>query len=233
MSESKTQQQEPSMEEILASIRRIISEDGEDGDQDGKNRSDPPAATNGHDLGARPAPPSEEPVMELTEAQIAPAEDGRDEPDDDDGASDAEAPASEEPMLELSDDEPLDDPEPAEPEPSAAAEPVVPSPAPAPAARAPEDPPKPMADTDDDKLVSDATEAATGAAFARFLDSKVRAEAQSATPVGVGDGAKTLEDLVKELLRPLLREWMDENLPRIVERVVEREVERMGRHLDR
>ena len=35
MSDTKADQQEPSMEEILASIRRIISEDGDDDSDEG------------------------------------------------------------------------------------------------------------------------------------------------------------------------------------------------------
>lgn len=39
----------------------------------------------------------------------------------------------------------------------------------------------------------------------------------------------TLEGLVRELLKPMLKEWLDENLPRIVEEKVEAEVERISR----
>jgi uncharacterized protein len=68
MSDAKTPQQEPSMEEILASIRRIISEDGEAG-------KEPPAAPAAAAAPAAPAPapapekPAEKPqdVLELTE----------------------------------------------------------------------------------------------------------------------------------------------------------------------
>lgn len=62
MTDARTQQPEPSMEEILSSIRRIISEDGQ------RERGDPPPLT------AEPAAPAtiqdeavEEEVLELTE----------------------------------------------------------------------------------------------------------------------------------------------------------------------
>ena len=41
--------------------------------------------------------------------------------------------------------------------------------------------------------------------------------------------AKTLEDLVREMLRPLLKAWLDENLPGMVERLVRAEIERVSR----
>jgi len=44
----------------------------------------------------------------------------------------------------------------------------------------------------------------------------------------VGDGDKTLEELVRELLRPVLKDWLDANLTDIVERIVREEVERIA-----
>jgi uncharacterized protein len=41
--------------------------------------------------------------------------------------------------------------------------------------------------------------------------------------------ARTLEDLVREMLRPLLKSWIDDNLPGLVERIVRAEVERVSR----
>jgi len=41
--------------------------------------------------------------------------------------------------------------------------------------------------------------------------------------------ARTLEDLVREMLRPLLKAWLDDNLPSIVERLVRMEIERVSR----
>jgi len=41
--------------------------------------------------------------------------------------------------------------------------------------------------------------------------------------------ARTLEDLVKEMLQPLLKSWLDDNLPGLVERLVKAEIERVSR----
>lgn len=42
-------------------------------------------------------------------------------------------------------------------------------------------------------------------------------------------GATTIEGLVREMMRPMLKEWLDENLPGIVEKHVEAEVRRIAR----
>lgn len=42
-------------------------------------------------------------------------------------------------------------------------------------------------------------------------------------------GATTIEGLVREMMRPMLKEWLDENLPGIVEKHVEAEVQRIAR----
>jgi uncharacterized protein len=41
--------------------------------------------------------------------------------------------------------------------------------------------------------------------------------------------ARTLEDLVREMLRPMLKVWLDDNLPGLVERLVRAEIERVSR----
>ena len=41
--------------------------------------------------------------------------------------------------------------------------------------------------------------------------------------------ARTLEDLVREMLRPMLKTWLDDNLPGLVERLVRSEIERVAR----
>ena len=40
---------------------------------------------------------------------------------------------------------------------------------------------------------------------------------------------RTLEDLVREMLRPMLKVWLDDNLPSMVERLVRAEIERVSR----
>ena len=39
----------------------------------------------------------------------------------------------------------------------------------------------------------------------------------------------TLEDIVREMLRPMLKNWLDDNLPGLVERLVRAEIERVSR----
>lgn len=40
---------------------------------------------------------------------------------------------------------------------------------------------------------------------------------------------KSLADAVEDMLRPMLRDWLDENLPQLVERLVREEIERIAR----
>jgi cell pole-organizing protein PopZ len=70
---------------------------------------------------------------------------------------------------------------------------------------------------DERGLLSAATTAAVDAAF----DTLARtAQARS---------GRTLEEVVSELLRPMLKSWLDENLPEMVERLVRAEIERVSR----
>jgi uncharacterized protein len=45
----------------------------------------------------------------------------------------------------------------------------------------------------------------------------------------MAQNARTLDDLVREMLRPMLKAWLDDNLPNIVERLVRAEIERVSR----
>jgi cell pole-organizing protein PopZ len=66
-------------------------------------------------------------------------------------------------------------------------------------------------------LMSTATSAAVDSAFNTL-----------AQTVLVQNG-RTLEDLVREMLRPMLKTWLDDNLPGMVERLVRAEIERVSR----
>jgi cell pole-organizing protein PopZ len=66
-------------------------------------------------------------------------------------------------------------------------------------------------------LVSSATSAAVDSAF--------NALAQTV----LVQNARTLEDLVREMLRPMLKVWLDDKLPGLVERLVRAEIERVSR----
>ena len=66
-------------------------------------------------------------------------------------------------------------------------------------------------------LLSGATNAAVESAF------------NSLAHTVLVQNARTLEDLVREMLRPMLKGWLDDNLPIIVERLVKAEIERVSR----
>lgn len=68
-----------------------------------------------------------------------------------------------------------------------------------------------------DHLLSHATDSTVGQAF-NFLAHTV-----------LSNNARTLEDLVREMLRPMLKDWLDDNLPTVVERLVRAEIERVAR----
>jgi cell pole-organizing protein PopZ len=207
MSEAQGQN-EPSMEEILASIRRIIAEDGEA----------PQPAT----PAAKPATPEPPPAPEPPAATAAaPANAAGDEILD---------------LTEVVEPEPAPAPPPPPPEPKVAAPPPPPPPPPEPpAARAPEPPPPPrMAEPEPepparneeaDRLVSDATAAASIAALSQLTSLNERLD----DDVEIGAGHKTLESLVRAMLKPLLRDWLDAHLPGLVERLVREEIARMVR----
>ena len=198
--------QEPSMEEILASIRRIIADD--DTKPSAKADSKPelkappppprpaPASMKQDDIDAmlagldepgapEPAQPKPEPepepdVLELTEAMQAPA-----------------SPAFR--KIDAQQDVVFD--EAPEPPPR-----IEPPPRPS--------PPPPMAEQ---PIMSSATAAAVDSAFNALAHTVLV------------QNAKTLEDLVKEMLRPMLQHWLDNNLPTLVERLVRQEIERVAR----
>ena len=52
---------------------------------------------------------------------------------------------------------------------------------------------------------------------------------QLATTMLLSGSARTVDDLVEDLLRPMLRNWLDINLPPLVERLVREEIERVAR----
>jgi len=221
-------QQEPSMEEILASIRKIISEDGEDDQQDEAVAEEPLELV-------EEAEPEETP-LELTD-EAASEDDNEIEFVEEEPEPMAVEPAIPEPAFEPEaelepepepEPEPIPDPEPiheieslADPEPEPEPEPE-PDPIPIPeSVAAPQPAPSPPMLTDTD-LVSGSTLQAGSAAFGQL--------ARTVRPERSPGGGLTVEDLAADLMRPMLREWLDENLPDMVERLVRREIERIARN---
>ena len=202
------------MEEILASIRRIISED------------DAPAET--APVAAAPAEVEPEPEVEQpAAAESSPAL-------MDETPAMQEPVASEEDVLELTDTyeapaaesigdldvspaEPEVDPFPVE----AVSESVF-----APEPEHPADTASVSPSTPYDTLVGDSAAASAASAFAGLASSLKKSEPMElATPPG-----PTLDELARALLRPMLKEWLDANLPGIVEAQVRKEVERIARN---
>lgn len=196
-------QAEPTMEEILASIRRIISEGDEPGGDAAAEASAPAAAA------AAPAPasaPADDDVLELSEEMMAPAADS--EPLDQSSIDDL--------MIFDRAHEP-------EPQRESVAEPAMEAAFdPSPALERPVRAPEPISAYEPMQgLVSEAAATAAVGALSKL---------QFAIPVYTGPEA-TLETVVKDLLRPMLKQWLDENLPAIVEAKVEAEVVRIARTL--
>jgi len=73
------------------------------------------------------------------------------------------------------------------------------------------------ADDEQTRLISGATSAAVDSAFNTLAHTVLV------------QNARTLEDLVREMLRPMLKAWLDDNLPGVVERLVRAEIERVAR----
>ena len=60
-------------------------------------------------------------------------------------------------------------------------------------------------------------------------DAAVRSTFARLGSAALGGQDLTIEKMIREMLRPMLKEWLDENLPTMVERMVEREIERISR----
>jgi len=219
--------QEPSMEEILASIRRIIADDDAGTPVKAPEAAAPAkppaiAAANRPAPSAAPAKPATPPPAAA--APVAP------EPSVTNSQHDIDAMLAELDGSPRAVAKPMT-PQPAEPVKPAAdvldlteamAAPAPPTPKPAPSFRTidgssdvvfsnrPEPPP-------DHALISNATIAAVDSAFNTLAHTVL------------GQNARTLEDLVKEMLRPMLKSWLDDNLPGMVERIVRAEIERVSR----
>jgi uncharacterized protein len=237
MSDPKAQN-EPTMEEILASIRRIISENDEE--QEAKKRSEtqptPPSPPPVIPTASAPAPAGAA-VLELTEMVT------------EDGSvvsltgEDELKEAREFLQSVASAPEPKPEPEPIKPmpEPEIFAESEnergtggIVEPRDENAGKAGIEMANPKDDSVEfapngsaEKLVSEAAAAATTATFAELARSMAQ-EPTSSGNMALGSG-RTLEDLVKEMLRPMLKDWLDQNLPPMVEHMVRRELDRMTR----
>ena len=241
--------QEPSMEEILASIRRIIADD--EGKPSAAEKAvpapEPPRAEKPAAPAAKPVmndiPPSRIPAAVAAAAKApppaaapsaaAPASNNQDDIDallaglDETTTPEEVRPAQPEPeVLELTDD--------------MAVAPPISAPSAATASFRKVDP------QDDIDFVQPASRAAPKAPAAAYDSPAFEATARQAilsqntvnsvesafnalANTVLSNNARTLEDLVKEMLRPMLKSWLDDNLPALVERIVKAEIERVSR----
>ncbi len=234
------------MEEILASIRRIIADD--DASKSAPRPTEPPpqaaapAPAAPAAPAARAAPPPQAPLpTPPAPPRATPPEPSLDEVEAADPEPDSE------PMAEVEDQasdilDLTEQMEAAMPQPAPA---PAPKPAPQfrtidgsfdvsyeeerpapqmpahqmPEARAPlpsEDNPY-RGDARSNQLLSNVTSAAVDSAFNTLAQTVLV------------QNARTLEDLVREMLRPMLKAWLDDNLPGMVERLVRAEIERVSR----
>jgi cell pole-organizing protein PopZ len=219
---AKAQAQEPSMEEILASIRRIIADEDKA----------PAAPAVAEDTGAE-SRVSEEDLDRLFAAGG----------DDDDAAPEAEADpfdmadagddeAEDEDVLDLT-EEAVADPDldliDGRQEDITFADPPPPAPVAAPAAQRPAAPPAPPLPVPAPKAVAAAEWPAAESLISAPVSQAVAAAFGNLNNVVTHRGGHTIEELVQELMRPMLRAWLDDNLPPLVERLVKAEIERVAR----
>jgi cell pole-organizing protein PopZ len=238
--------QEPSMEEILASIRRIIADDEA---KPAEKAASLAASARSASPGA--APPLAKPTVmtdippsAIVAAQATPAMAPVPEPppavsnsqDDidamlaglDAATSEAEVrpPLPDGDVFELTDDMALPDPQPApfrrvEPDDDVEfSEAVAASAPPRAQHRQPAFEPPPLYESPaapPQQILSRSTVSAVESAFNTLANTVL------------SNNARTLEDLVKEMLRPMLKSWLDDNLPGLVERIVKAEIERVSR----
>ena len=193
--------QEPSMEEILASIRRIIADDQAPKPAEAEAPQPPPAPP--------PLPEDDDDVLDLAEV--------------------AEPVRKPEPKTELKPDPmgfdipeidfrmPDFDPEP---------EPVFEASAPDPFEFEPEAAPTPKVS---ERIRAAVEEEATERLVSSRTVESVGQNFQLLAQTVLSQNARTLEDLVQEMLRPMLKSWLDDNLPLMVERLVRVEIERVAR----
>lgn len=230
---NKPAPKEPSMDEILSSIRQIIADD-DAGAAVKKAPTLMPAPTPARSFVPQAVRPAPAPELEEAEPLALSPEQILRETAVEDGArpglsysellggadtsSDFEATMVDPEDIAFESDE--DD----EPAPTPAPAPVftpprpaMERPAPRPvAAAAPLPDPQLTADLAEE-LLEPTTQSAVKSTFARLSSMQT-----------VGSGV-TIEEMMREMLRPMLKDWLDENLPAIVERMVEREIARVSR----
>jgi uncharacterized protein len=217
------EQQEPSMEEILSSIRRIIADEETDDKSGGDDELGTEAGSEalGDDAtrlarATADEGDADEDVLELTKVVRDTGEviDFQGERASADAAWDDDEPRRDEAQrLEV-----------------------------APADHAPEEPLALGRDHIERKdqvvhnepvraseLLSATTASVAGGAFAKLSEALQRTPAEESVADNSG---RTVEQFFEDLARPILKEWLDANLPAIVERLVQKEIQKIARRAD-
>ena len=217
MSDQETE--EPSIEEILTSIRQIISDDDEEGEGDADAgdaeekvldySEDDDVAGGDLDLS------QEEEAAASSDLDLSQTE----EPSE---AADAEADEEVIELTEAAEEEaelPEAEPEESEPEPEDA-EPIEVD----------------MQDAEEEPVVDDTSD--LDDSFDSFDDKIMTDDAKAAALQGFTELAKktaiesngiTIEDIVRTELNPMLRDWLDKHLPAIIERLVQEELDKIAK----
>jgi uncharacterized protein len=221
------------MEEILASIRRIIADDDTGralakesaAKEDHSRPTEPAAATR-----PVPAPSKAPPPLTSPPPGAAPPDSAAQDEEIDSMLAQLQASASRQPadpvseagsdILDLTEQMASETPPASafrtiDGHPDIVFEESPPDPPPVPAVRV--EPPPRRTTVDTSGLMSAAATAAVDSAFNTLAQTVLV------------QNARTLEDLVREMLRPMLKSWLDDNLPSLVERLVRAEIERVSR----
>ncbi|UGA46851.1 DUF2497 domain-containing protein [Bradyrhizobium quebecense] len=235
--------QEPSMEEILASIRRIIADDeAKPAAAEKPAAATPPPKVEPPPPAARPAmkspppaaPPAAKPAAAAPKSPPpapAPASNSQDDIDSllaslDEATPAAEirpSPQPEADVFELTDDMAL--PEPAATPSFRKVEPQDDVEFTEARTRAPEPMREPVREREPPAIETAPMQQIISGTTMRAVESAFNSLANTV----LSNNARTLEDLVKEMLRPMLKSWLDDNLPGLVERIVKAEIERVSR----
>lgn len=206
MSEAVENEEEPSIEEILDSIRQIISDDDEEDDV--AETPEVKAAPEEPEAPAEDTPEDDEDdIVELTnivEEEATSSPEPEEEPEDD------------VPEIEMTDAE-----TPSKTPPEAVAEDVPETiAAPTPVAKTKPEPTAPAAKSLNTSDVI--TSAAEAAALGAFTELAQKAAIDKS-------GTVTVEEIVREEIRPMLRNWIDAHLPPMMERLLQDELEKIAK----
>jgi cell pole-organizing protein PopZ len=80
----------------------------------------------------------------------------------------------------------------------------------------------------EDSMTSSQTVQASLSALSRLTEAK-----RTAAELSSGSGAVTLDRLVADIARPIIKEWLEKNLAPMIERMVAKEIERITREIPR